>query len=98
VRDLARLLKPDLRTSPGTLRPGWHFVAERHRALPDARLAAEVFLPSCRASQIPSAPAEAEDCRKLAASPNTAGWHEAAPTPAVPVRVDSYPYRHGRET
>ena len=72
-------------------------MVERHRALPDAKLAAEIFLallPRLRDISIRTL-AEAEDaCRKLAASPGTAGWHEAAPPPPVPVRVDSYPYRH----
>ena len=99
VRDLARLLKPDLPDFSLETLAAWLGIAvvERHRALPDARLAAEVFLallPRLRESSIRTL-AEAEDaCRKLAASPGTAGWHEAAPPPSVPVRVDSYPYRH----
>ncbi len=99
VRDLARLLRPDLPDFSLETLAAWLgiSVAERHRALPDARLAAEIFLallPRLRDISIRTL-AEAEDaCQKLAASPGTAGWHETAPPPSVPVRVDSYPYRH----
>lgn len=61
------------------------------------RLAAEIFLallPRLRDKSVRTL-AEAEDaCRKLAASPGVAGWHEAAMPPPSPSRVDSYPYRH----
>ena len=99
VRDLAQLLKPNLPDFSLETLAAWLgiAVAERHRALPDARLAAEVFLallPRLRDKSVRTL-AEAEDaCRKLATSPGKAGWHEAAPSLAVPFRVDSYPYRH----
>lgn len=99
VRDLVQLLKPDLPDFSLETLAAWLGIAvgERHRALPDAKLAAEVFLallPRLRENSIRTL-AEAEDaCRKLAASPGKSGWHEAAPSPAVPFRVDSYPYRH----
>lgn len=99
VLDLARLLRPDLPNFSLETLAAWLgiTVVDRHRALPDARLAAEVFLallPRLRKNSIRTL-AEAEDaCRKLSTSPGTAGWHEIAPPPSVPVRVDSYPYRH----
>ena len=83
VRDLARLLRPDLPDFSLETLAAWLGIAvvERHRALPDARLAAEVFLallPRLRGNSIRTL-AEAEDaCRKLATSPGKAGWHEAA--------------------
>lgn len=98
VLDLARLLRPDLPNLSLETLAAWLGIAvvERHRALADARLAAEIFLallPGLREVSIRTL-AEAEDaCRKLSASP-VAGWHEAAMPPASPVRVDSYPYRH----
>ena len=99
VRDLAQVLKPDLPDFSLETLAAWLGIAvvERHRALPDAKLAAEVFLallPRLRENSIRTL-AEAEDaCRKLSASPGVAGWHEAALPPSGPVRVDSYPYRH----
>jgi CBS domain-containing protein len=102
VRDLARLLKPDLPDFSLETLAAWLGVAvvERHRALPDARLAAQIFLallPRLRERSIRTL-AEAEDaCRKLAVSqgnPGAAGWHEAVVPPSSPIRVDSYPYRH----
>jgi len=99
VRDLAQLLKPDLPDFSLETLAAWLgvVVVERHRALPDAKLAAEVFLallPGLRENSIRTL-AEAEDaCRKLATSPGKADWHEAAPSAAAPLRVDSYPYRH----
>ena len=99
VLDLARLLKPDLPNFSLETLADWLGIAvvERHRALPDAKLAAEVFLallPRLRKNSIRTL-AEAEDaCRKLSTSPGVAGWHEAAVPTSSPVRVDSYPYRH----
>ena len=99
VRDLAQVLKPDLPDFSLETLADWLGIAvvERHRALPDAKLAAEVFLallPRLRGNSIRTL-AEAEDaCRKLFTSPGAAGWHEAAVPPSGPVRVDSYPYRH----
>ncbi len=99
VRNLAQLLKPNLPDFSLETLAAWLGIAvvERHRALPDAKLAAEVFLallPRLRENSIRTL-AEAEDaCRKLSTSPSVAGWHEAVVPPASPVRVDSYPYRH----
>jgi CBS domain-containing protein len=99
VLDLARLLRPDLPNFSLETLAAWLGVSviERHRALPDARLAAEIFLallPHLRKNSIRTL-AEAEDaCRKLSTSPGVAGWHEAVVQPSSPVRVDSYPYRH----
>jgi DNA polymerase-3 subunit epsilon/CBS domain-containing protein len=98
VRNLAQVLKPDLPDLSLETLAAWLGVAvvERHRALPDARLAAEVFLallPRLRENSIRTL-AEAEDaCRKLSMSPGEAGWHETAMPLTSPVRVDSYPYR-----
>ena len=86
VRDLAQVLKPDLPDFSLETLADWLGIAvvERHRALPDARLAAEVFLallPRLRGNSIRTL-AEAEDaCRKLSTSPGGAGWHEAAVPP-----------------
>ena len=99
VLDLARLLRPDLPNFSLETLAAWLGIAvvERHRALPDARLAAEIFLallPRLRKNSIRTL-AEAEDaCRKLSTSPGITGWHESVVPPASPVRVDSYPYRH----
>jgi CBS domain-containing protein len=99
VLDLARLLRPDLPNFSLETLAAWLgiVVVERHRALPDAKLAAEIFLallPRLRRISIRTL-AEAEDaCRNLSTSPGGAGWHEAAVPPASPVHVDSYPYRH----
>ncbi|MEQ1520917.1 MAG: 3'-5' exonuclease, partial [Aestuariivirga sp.] len=85
VRDLAQLLKPGLPDLSLESLTAWLGIAvvERHRALADAKLAAEVFLallPRLRENSIRTL-AEAEDaCRKLAASRpdmGVAGWHEA---------------------
>ncbi|MDP1702639.1 MAG: DUF294 nucleotidyltransferase-like domain-containing protein [Aestuariivirga sp.] len=102
VRDLARLLKPDLPDFSLETLAAWLGVAigERHRALADARLAAEVFhalLPRLRARSIRTL-AEAEDaCRKFTASQGgagTHGWHEPSRQHSAPFHVESYPYRH----
>lgn len=99
VLDLARSLRPDLPNFSLETLAAWLGIAvvDRHRALPDARLAAEVFLallPLLRKNSIRTL-AEAEDaCRKHAPPSGVAGWHEAAPPTSSPVRVDSYPYRH----
>ena len=99
VRDLAQLTKPDLPDLSLETLAAWLGIAvgERHRALPDAKLAAEVFLallPRLRGNSIRTL-AEAEDARrKLSTSPGVAVWHEPALPPYGPVRVDSYPYRH----
>ena len=99
VLDLARALRPDLPNFSLETLAAWLGIAvvDRHRALPDARLAAEVFLallPRLRKNSIRTL-AEAEDaCRKHAPPSGVAGWHEAAPPTSSPVRVDSYPYRH----
>ncbi len=99
VLDLARSLRPDLPNFSLETLAAWLGIAvvDRHRALPDARLAAEVFLallPRLRKNSIRTL-AEAEDaCRKHSTSGGVAGWLEAAAAPSSPVRVDSYPYRH----
>ncbi len=99
VLDLARALRPDLPNFSLETLGAWLGIAvvDRHRALPDARLAAEVFLallPRLRKNSIRTL-AEAEDaCRKHVPPSGVAGWHEAVPPPLSPVRVDSYPYRH----
>jgi CBS domain-containing protein len=99
VLDLARSLRPDLPNFSLETLATWLGIAvvERHRALPDARLAAEIFLallPRLRKNSIRTL-AEAEDaCRKHSTSSGVPGWHEAALPPSVPVRLDSYPYRH----
>ena len=74
VRDLAQVLKPDLPDFSLETLAAWLGIAvvDRHRALPDARLAAEIFLallPRLRENSIRTL-AEAEDaCRKLSTSP-----------------------------
>jgi DNA polymerase-3 subunit epsilon/CBS domain-containing protein len=99
VRNLAQVLKPDLPDLSLETLAAWLgiTVGERHRALPDAKLAAKVFLallPRLRKHSIRTL-AEAEDaCRKLSASAGAADWHETAMPLTSPVRVDSYPYRH----
>ncbi|WP_162916645.1 DUF294 nucleotidyltransferase-like domain-containing protein [Dongia deserti] len=102
VRDLVRLLQPDLPNDSLETVASWLGIAvvDRHRALPDARLAAEVFLallPHLRDRSIRSMAEAAGACRKLAASrPNggAAQWQDAASPTAVAVRTDSYPYRN----
>ena len=70
VLNLAQFLKPDLPDFSLETLAAWLGIAvgERHRALPDAKLAAEVFLallPRLRKNLIRTL-AEAEDaCRKL---------------------------------
>jgi len=102
VRDLARLLKPDLPDFSLETLAAWLGVAvvERHRALPDARLAAEIFLallPRLRERSIRTL-AEAEDaCRRFTASQGgagTHGWHEPSRPRPASFHVESYPYRH----
>jgi DNA polymerase-3 subunit epsilon/CBS domain-containing protein len=102
VRDLAQLLKPDLPDFSLETLAAWLGIAvgERHRALPDARLAAEVFralLPQLRERSIRTL-AEAEDaCRRFTASQGRAGthgWHEPPRQHSAPFHVESYPYRH----
>lgn len=99
VLELARLLRPDLPNFSLEALAAWLGIAvvERHRALPDARLAAEIFLallPRLRKISVRTL-AEAEDaCRKFSTSPGVADWQEAAVPSTGPVRTDSYPYRH----
>ena len=102
VRDLVRWLKPDLPNDSLETVASWLGLdaAGRHRALPDARLTAEVFLallPRLRERSIRTLAEAAGACRKLAASRPESGaaeWHDAASPSAAPVRIDSYPYRH----
>jgi CBS domain-containing protein len=101
VRDLARSLQPDLPNDSLETVAHWLGipVVDRHRALPDAMLAAQVFLallPRLRDRSIRTLAEAMGACRKLAASRSERGppeWHDGA-QPAAPVRPDSYPYRH----
>lgn len=102
VRDLVRCLRPDLPNDALETVASWLGIAvvDRHRALPDAKLTAEVFLallPRLREASIRTMAEAVGACRRLAASRSESGaaeWHDAAPSAAAPVRADSYPYRH----
>lgn len=102
MRDLVRWLQPDLPNDSLETVASWLGIAviDRHRALPDARLTAEVFLallPRLRDRSVRTMAEAAGACRKLAAlrpESGAAEWHDAAPSAAAPVRSDSYPYRH----
>jgi CBS domain-containing protein len=101
VRELVRWLQPDLPNDALETVANWLGIAvvDRHRALPDARLTAEVFLallPRLRERSIRTMAEAAGLCRKLAGSrprSGAAGWHDAVSPAAAAVR-DSYPYRH----
>jgi CBS domain-containing protein len=78
-------------------------VTDRHRALPDAKLAARIYLrlvPLLRRRDIRLLSEAEAACRRLApraAEEAAAGWHALAPTPPPDptlLRIDSYPYRH----
>lgn len=78
-------------------------VTDRHRALPDAKLAAHIYLrlvPLLRKRNIRLLGEAEAACRQFAprgAEEAAAGWHAPAPPqPADPalLRIDSYPYRH----
>lgn len=77
-------------------------VTGRHRALPDAKLAACLYLrlvPLLRKRQIRLLGEAEAACRAFAprmAKEAAAGWHALAPPPPDPalLRIDSYPYRH----
>ncbi|WP_119271860.1 DUF294 nucleotidyltransferase-like domain-containing protein [Taklimakanibacter deserti] len=78
-------------------------VTNRHRALPDAKLAARIYLrlvPLLRKRHIRLLGEAEVACRKLAprvAEEAAAGWHALAPPPPSDpalLRIDSYPYRH----
>jgi CBS domain-containing protein len=102
VRDLVRRLQPDLPNDSLETVAHWLGLAvvDRHRALPDARLTAEVFLallPQLRDRSIRTMAEAAGACRKLAASrpdSSAAEWHDSASPTAAIVHADSYPYRH----
>ncbi|MEZ5830209.1 MAG: DUF294 nucleotidyltransferase-like domain-containing protein [Dongiaceae bacterium] len=102
VRDLVRRLKPDLPDDSLETVASWLGIAVvgRHRALPDARLTAEVFLallPRLRDRSIRTMAEAAGACRRLAASRPESGaaeWHDAVSPVVVAARADSYPYRH----
>jgi DNA polymerase-3 subunit epsilon/CBS domain-containing protein len=102
VRDLVRSLQPDLPNDSLETVATWLGidVVDRHRALPDAKLTAEVFLallPRLRDRSIRTLAEAVGVCRKLASSRPESGaaeWHDAASPKAAPVRADSYPYRH----
>lgn len=78
-------------------------VTNRHRALPDARIAARIYLrlvPLLRKRDIRLLGEAEAACRTLsprAAEEAAAGWHALTPPPppdAALLRIDSYPYRH----
>lgn len=102
VRSLVRSLQPELPNDSLETVASWLgiAVADRHRALPDARLTAEVFLmllPRLRDRSIRTMAEAVGTCRKLAASRPDSGaaeWHDVAPPTAATVRADSYPFRH----
>jgi CBS domain-containing protein len=102
VRELVRCLQPDLPNDSLETVASWLGIAvvDRHRALPDARLTAEVFLallPQLRDRSIRTLAEAAGTCRKAAASRPESGaaeWYDAASSAAASVRADSYPYRH----
>ncbi len=101
VRELARWLQPDLPNDSLETVASWlgMRVVDRHRALPDAKLTAEVFLallPRLRDQSIRTMAEAIAACRKLTALRPDGGveWHDAALPAAAAVYADSYPYRH----
>jgi DNA polymerase-3 subunit epsilon/CBS domain-containing protein len=107
VRQLAQLLAPPLPSLELATLAAWLgvTVGTRHRALADARLAAELFLailPRLEAAGLRSLAETERACRALhgpRAQEAQAGWHEvAAALDAAGVegtaRIDSFPYRH----
>ena len=103
VRDLVRIISPQLPDYSLEKVAAWLGVkvTDRHRALGDAIVTAEVFLallPLLRERGIRTL-AEAESACKRASltAPVPAGWQDVAkarPATAALARVDSYPYRH----
>jgi CBS domain-containing protein len=105
LRQLARLAMPELaeQSLEGLAAKLGIAVTNRHRALPDAKLAARIYLqlvPLLRKRDIRLLGEAEMACRTLApriAEEAAAGWHvlppPAPPEPAL-VRIDSYPYRH----
>jgi CBS domain-containing protein len=78
-------------------------VTDRHRALPDAKLAARIYLrlvPLLRKRHIRLLGEAETACRRLTprvAEEAAAGWHALTPPPPLDpalLRIDSYPYRH----
>jgi len=105
LRQLVRLAMPDLaeHSLEGLAAKLGIAVTDRHRALPDAKLAARIYLrlvPLLRKRQIRLLGEAEMASRKLTSrgvEEAAAGWH--APTPPPPsdpalLRIDSYPYRH----
>lgn len=105
LRHLARLAMPEFaeQSLEGLAARLGIAVANRHRALPDAKLAARIYLrlvPLLRKRHIRLL-GEAEVASRRSTprivEEAAAGWHALAP-PAPPdpalLRIDSYPYRH----
>ncbi|MGE0238225.1 MAG: DUF294 nucleotidyltransferase-like domain-containing protein [Parvibaculaceae bacterium] len=105
LRQLARLAMPDFvdQSLEGLATRLGLAVTDRHRALPDAKLAARIYLrlvPLLRKRHIRLLGEVEAALRQLtsrAVEEAAAGWH--APLPSSPpdpalLRIDSYPYRH----
>jgi CBS domain-containing protein len=103
LRQLARLAVPEFaeHSLEGLAARLGVAVTNRHRALPDAKLAARIYLrlvPLLRKRDIRLLGEAEMACRRLAprvAEEAAAGWHVLTPPPdPTLLRIDSYPYRH----
>ncbi len=108
VRHLMQVVAPDLPGQNLEIAAGWLGieVTERHRALGDARVTADIFhalIPKLRQRGIVTLAQAERACRALSSHLNAeaqAGWHPvlnddaSATDTAVLARIDSFPYRH----
>ncbi len=107
VRHLVELVAPELPEQSLEMAAGWLGVevADRHRALGDARVAAEVYravVPKLRDRGLVTLAQAERAIRALSARMTEeaqAGWHDMAQSGAKEaiaeyIRIDSYPYRH----
>jgi len=102
VRHLLQLVKPTLPNPSLDTAAAWLglAVSERHRAVGDARLTAEIFralLPKLHDAGITTLAQAERACRSLTAQIEEelrAGWHSSASEISEYARVDSFAYRH----
>lgn len=106
VRQLMQVVAPNLPGQTLDIAADWLGieVTDRHRALGDANVTAQVFnalIEKLRAMDIVTLAQAERACRNLTSHRNAeaqAGWHEVAGSTAddatVLARIDSYPYRH----